>query len=58
MYYSLTQVLSKLPDETVLCPGHDYSSKPTSTIGEEKRENFYLKVPNLESWNRLMGKGY
>ena len=55
MYYSLTQVLAKLPEETILYPGHDYSSKPTSTIGEEKQENFYLKVPNLESWNLLMG---
>jgi hydroxyacylglutathione hydrolase len=57
MYYSLSQVLAKLPDETVLYPGHDYSSKPISTIGEEKRENYYLKVPNLESWNLLMGGG-
>jgi glyoxylase-like metal-dependent hydrolase (beta-lactamase superfamily II) len=55
MYYSLTEVLAKLPEETLLYPGHDYSSKPISSIGEEKRENFYLKVPNLESWNRLMG---
>jgi glyoxylase-like metal-dependent hydrolase (beta-lactamase superfamily II) len=54
MYYSLTQVLAKLPDETVLYPGHDYSSMPTSTMGKEKKENFYLKVPDIESWNRLM----
>lgn len=56
MYYSLTQVLAKLPDETLLYPGHDYSSKPVSTIGDEKRENYYLKIPNLESWKLLMGR--
>jgi len=53
MYYSLTQILAKLPDETLLYPGHNYSSRPTSTIGDEKRENFYLKMTGLESWKRL-----
>lgn len=55
MYYSLTQVLARLPDETVLYPGHNYSPKPVSTMGEEKAENRYLKVPNLETWKLLMG---
>ncbi|HVG20093.1 MAG TPA: MBL fold metallo-hydrolase [Blastocatellia bacterium] len=53
MYYSLTQVLAKLPDETLLYPGHNYSSKPVSTMGEEKRDNYCLKMPSLESWNLL-----
>jgi hydroxyacylglutathione hydrolase len=57
MYYSLTQVLAKLPDETLLYPGHNYSPKPVSTIGEEKIENRYLRVPNLETWKLLMGGG-
>ena len=54
MYYSLTQVLSKLPEETVLFPGHNYASKPASTIGDEKRDNYYLKVRSLEDWKSLM----
>jgi hydroxyacylglutathione hydrolase len=57
MYYSLTQVLSKLPDETVLYPGHDYASNPTSTIGNEKRSNFYMKMKSLDDWMSLMGRG-
>ncbi|MFP5260319.1 MAG: MBL fold metallo-hydrolase [Blastocatellia bacterium] len=57
MYYSLTQVLAKLPDETLLYPGHNYSPKPVSTIGEEKVENHYLRVPNLEMWKLFMGGG-
>lgn len=57
MYYSLTQILGKLPDDTVLFPGHDYAHKPTSTIGEEKRENQYLRMRTLDDWNRLMGGG-
>ena len=55
LYYSLTQVLAKLPEETVLFPGHNYARKPASTIGDEKRDNNYLKVRSLEHWKSLMG---
>lgn len=55
MYHSLTQVLAKLPDDTMLFPGHHYASKPTSTIGDEKRENQYLRMRSLEDWKRMMG---
>jgi glyoxylase-like metal-dependent hydrolase (beta-lactamase superfamily II) len=55
MYRSLTQVLSKLPSHTVLFPGHNYASKPVSTIGDEKKENRYLRINSLEEWKRLMG---
>lgn len=55
MYHSLTQVLSKLPEDTLLFPGHNYASKPVSTIGDEKNENYYLKMKNLDDWKSLMG---
>ncbi len=55
MYYSLTRVLSKLPENTLLFPGHNYASKPVSTIGDEKRENHYLQMRSLEDWKSLMG---
>lgn len=55
LYHSLTQVLGKLPGETLLYPGHDYSDKPVSTISDERRDNYYLKVPSFEGWKRLMG---
>jgi hydroxyacylglutathione hydrolase len=57
MYYSLTQVLAKLPDDTVLYPGHNYASEPVSTIKRERQENYYLKVGSLDDWKRLMGRG-
>lgn len=50
MYRSLTQVLTKLPDDTSLFPGHNYASKPVSTIGDEKNENPYLQITSLERW--------
>ncbi|HYP28630.1 MAG TPA: MBL fold metallo-hydrolase [Blastocatellia bacterium] len=56
MYYSLTRVLARLPEETVLYPGHDYASRPVSTIGDEKRDNYYLKIPSLADWMRTMGR--
>jgi len=57
MYYSLTQVLSNLPDDTLLFPGHDYADKPTSTIAEEKSHNQCLQMKSLDDWMRLMGEG-
>jgi hydroxyacylglutathione hydrolase len=55
MYRSLTQRLSRLPDDVVLYPGHDYGVSPTSTLGEERRTNSSMKVPTLEQWLRMMG---
>lgn len=39
---SLREKIAPLPDETVILPGHDYGSTPTSTIKREKQENPYL----------------
>lgn len=55
MYHSLTQVLSKLPEDTLLFPGHNYASKQVSTIGDEKKENHYLKIRSIDDWKSLMG---
>jgi glyoxylase-like metal-dependent hydrolase (beta-lactamase superfamily II) len=55
MYHSLTHVLAKLPDQILLMPGHDYASRPVSTIGDEKKGNYYLKMGSLGDWLKLMG---
>ena len=55
MYHSLTQILGRLPDETVLYPGHLYSADPYGTMGEEKSTNPFLRVANLEQFLRFMG---
>ena len=44
MYYTLTQKLMRMNDATLLLPGHNYAEKPTSTIGEEKAQNPFLKM--------------
>ena len=56
MYETLTQRLAKLPDDTVLYPGHDYGHSPTSTMGAERRENTYMRVPSLDAWLGMMGR--
>lgn len=55
MYDSLVTKLRALPDHTVLYPGHDYAGRPTSTIGEEKRRNMFLRFNRLEDFLEMMG---
>jgi glyoxylase-like metal-dependent hydrolase (beta-lactamase superfamily II) len=50
MYRSLSQVLMKLPDQTQLFPGHDYSDLPSSSLAEAKKRNPYLQFPDLRSF--------
>lgn len=56
LYRSLTGVLAKLPEETLLFPGHDYAAKPMSTIGDEKKGNYCLRIQSLEDWMTLMAR--
>ncbi len=39
---SIRNKLFKLPDETVVAPGHNYGFTPKSTIGQEKTSNPYV----------------
>jgi glyoxylase-like metal-dependent hydrolase (beta-lactamase superfamily II) len=55
MYESLTTKLRALPENTVLYPGHDYADRPTSTIGEEKKRNLYMRFDRLEDFLSMMG---
>jgi rhodanese-related sulfurtransferase len=47
LYRSITQKLYALPDETLVYPGHDYSGKSVSTIGEEKQYN--PRIPDTQT---------
>jgi glyoxylase-like metal-dependent hydrolase (beta-lactamase superfamily II) len=57
MYYSLTQRLAKLPDATVLFPGHNYGG-PSSTLGNEKRSNPFMRFTALGDFLSVMGGGH
>ena len=53
-YNSLFNKLLKLPEDTILYPGHDYNGKKASTIGNEKKFNPRLQVENVEEYIEIM----
>jgi glyoxylase-like metal-dependent hydrolase (beta-lactamase superfamily II)/rhodanese-related sulfurtransferase len=52
--YESLQRLLRLPEETLVFPGHDYKGDTVSTIGEEKRFNPRLKVRDASEYAALM----
>jgi glyoxylase-like metal-dependent hydrolase (beta-lactamase superfamily II)/rhodanese-related sulfurtransferase len=54
-YESIFGRLLKLPDETLVYPGHDYKGDTVSTIGEERRCNPRLQVSSVDEYVELMG---
>jgi glyoxylase-like metal-dependent hydrolase (beta-lactamase superfamily II) len=56
MWFSLTQRLGKVPDETVLYPGHLYSADPSATMGETRARNYVFQPKSLEDWMRYFGR--
>ena len=53
-YNSIFNRLLKLPEDTILYPGHDYNGKESSTIGNEKKFNPRLQVKNIDEYVDLM----
>jgi glyoxylase-like metal-dependent hydrolase (beta-lactamase superfamily II) len=57
MYQSLNGTLRQLPDETLLYPGHLYSSEPVDTLGAQKQTNPFLRVASLDQFLTFLGAG-
>ena len=55
LYHSLTDIISKLDDNLILYPGHNYGNSPHSTIGKEKKTNFVLQPRTEEEFVDFMG---
>lgn len=53
-YDSLFNKLLKLPEETLVYPGHDYKGWTVSTIGEEKRYNPRLQAQSVDAYVNVM----
>jgi len=53
-YHSIFDKLLKLPEDTLLYPGHDYNGKKVSTIGNEKKFNPRLQVNNVDEYIEIM----
>ena len=45
--------LMALPEETIVYPGHNYGTTPTSTMGREILENPYLRAADFEAFRKL-----
>lgn len=52
-YKSLNKLLDNLPKETTIWPGHDYGSRPCSTLAMEKDTNPFLLAKNFEEFSHL-----
>ena len=53
-YQSLFEKVLKLPEDTMVYPGHDYKGDTVSTIGEEKAYNPRLQVSSADEYAELM----
>ncbi len=53
-YDSIFNKLLRLPDETLVYPGHDYKGETVSSIGEEKRFNPRLQVSSAAEYADIM----
>lgn len=57
LYDSVHEKLFKLPDDTVIYPGHDYRGQTTSTIGLEKKFNPRLSMDTTkENFKKIMSE--
>jgi glyoxylase-like metal-dependent hydrolase (beta-lactamase superfamily II) len=54
MYDSLFDKLLTVSDDVEVYPGHDYGSKPFSTMGEERRSNYTLQPRSLAEFIEFM----
>ncbi|MFQ5443091.1 MAG: MBL fold metallo-hydrolase [Nitrospinales bacterium] len=55
LFRTLTQRLSKIQDEIILYPGHNYGGSGSAPMGEVRQTNSYLQINRLEDWLGLMG---
>ncbi len=53
-YDSITQVLFRLPGDTLVYPAHDYRGNTVSTIEAERSSNPRLQVPDVDAYVELM----
>lgn len=58
MYESLTQRLARIPDDTVLYPGHLYSPEPSATLGETRQRNYVFRLRSLDQWLAMFGNPF
>jgi glyoxylase-like metal-dependent hydrolase (beta-lactamase superfamily II) len=56
LYESLNTRLARIPDDTVLYPGHLYSPEPSATMGETRAHNYVFRLRTPEQWMTMFGQ--
>ncbi len=56
MYDSLTHRLARVPDDTILFPGHLYSAEPSASMGDTRRLNYVFRPETPEQWLMMFGR--
>ncbi len=55
LYHSINSGLAEVGDDVILCPGHQYSPKPTQTMLETRANNIVYRPKTAEQWLRMFG---
>ena len=56
MFHSLHHTLSKVPDDTVLFPGHRYSFHSSATMGMTRELNYVFKPSSEQQWMTMFSQ--
>jgi glyoxylase-like metal-dependent hydrolase (beta-lactamase superfamily II) len=58
MFGTLRTLVSALPGDTIMYPGHDYGGSPTSTLDAQLRDNPFLQLGTVQDFvaHRMVGK--
>ncbi|MGA7418208.1 MAG: MBL fold metallo-hydrolase [Acidimicrobiales bacterium] len=55
LFESLHTRLARVPDDTVLYPGHLYSPDPSATLGDTRQRNYVFRPKTPEQWMAMFG---
>jgi hydroxyacylglutathione hydrolase len=56
MFESLTTRLARIPDDTILYPGHLYSPEPSASLGAIRDHNYVFRLSTPEQWMAMFGQ--
>lgn len=56
MYESL-QTLARLPDQTIVYPGHQYSAPPSAPMSTVRTSNYVYRTRDKDAWMEWFGPG-
>ena len=55
MYESLTTRLARVPDDTIVYPGHLYSAEPSAPMGRTRQTNIVFRPRSAAEWLAVFG---